>query len=277
MYLDSDSFDLIPYIQLALVASGKSLLHAAAIEYNGEVYLFPSISGGVGKTALIGNLLKKNPSFKMLGDDYVIVSATGKAFSYPKPMFLYEYHSSIYGKKTLDGKGPIKLPTQSRRIKLSIRRIIPFRKNLKTLMTYVFNNNYLNSIFFENQPYVQVLPEIVFGLARIYSSGKLRNVIQMQRYSGNEIKIKKSESSGLNNSMYSTLHYELREFWDPIYDFGRYDQMDLSEYYSSTKSILTSAFEGVPTYTLLVPEESNISWSEEIAHFINRHIHNESD
>jgi hypothetical protein len=276
LYISADNFDVIPYIQLAFSSIGKSFLHAAAIDFKGDIFIFPSISGGVGKTALIGNLLKANPIFNMLGDDYIIVSSGGEVNAYPKPMFLYDYHSSIFRDTTIGVHEQLKIPSLSRKIKLAIKRVIPFRKSLKLFITTFIKNEYFNKIVLENQPYAQVLPEKVFGRDRISSSGKLRSIIQLQKYSGDELKMQKSESSGLINSMYSTIHFELREFWDPIYDFGRYDQMDMPEYYSNTRNVITSAVKDISAYTLFVPEKTNKIHSVEIAAFISKHIHNES-
>jgi hypothetical protein len=277
LYLSADSFDVIPYIQLAFSSIGKTFLHAAAIDFKGDIIIFPSISGGVGKTALIGNLLKANPIFKMLGDDYVIVSSRGEVNAFPKPMFLYDYHRSIYGDRASGVQAQVKIPSLLRKIKLSIKRVMPFRKSLKLFTTTFIKNEYLKKIVLENQQYAQALPENVFGRDRISSSGNLRSIIQLQKYSGDELKMQKSESSGMINSMYSTIHFELREFWDPIYDFGRFDQMYLPEYYSNTRNVITSAVKDISTYTLFVPEKTYKIRSIEIAEFVSNHIHNESD
>lgn len=84
---------LVIALQLSLLECGHSLLHAAALEKEGEVLLFPSW-GGVGKTATVCRFIREH-GWRLLGDDLVIIGG-GKVLPFLKPFVIYPYHKDLF-------------------------------------------------------------------------------------------------------------------------------------------------------------------------------------
>jgi len=84
---------LVIAVQLSLLSCGFSLLHAAAVEKNGEVLLLPSW-GGVGKTATVCRFIREY-GWRLLGDDLVIIGQ-GKVLPFLKPFVIYPYHKDLF-------------------------------------------------------------------------------------------------------------------------------------------------------------------------------------
>lgn len=74
---------------LLFFGEGTGLLHASAVEREGQAVLFPS-TGGTGKTTL-SLLLVKRHGFKYLADDIALVTADGQVHLYPRYIMIYAY------------------------------------------------------------------------------------------------------------------------------------------------------------------------------------------
>ena len=79
---------------LLLFGNNTGLLHASAIEQNGNAVLFPS-TGGVGKTTL-SLLLVSQYHFNYISDDISLVSDDGFVFFYPRKIMMYPYSFQGY-------------------------------------------------------------------------------------------------------------------------------------------------------------------------------------
>lgn len=84
---------LIILLQLSLISCGCTMIHGAAVEHNGNVYLMPSW-GGVGKTATVCEFVR-NQGWKLLGDDLIIIQ-NGNAYPFLKPFVIYPYHKELF-------------------------------------------------------------------------------------------------------------------------------------------------------------------------------------
>lgn len=84
---------LVIAVQISLLSCGYSLLHAAAVEKDGEVLLLPSW-GGVGKTATVCRFIREY-GWRLLGDDLVIIGQ-GKVLPFLKPFVIYPYHKDLF-------------------------------------------------------------------------------------------------------------------------------------------------------------------------------------
>lgn len=84
---------LVIAIQLSLLECGYSLLHAAALEKDGQVLLLPSW-GGVGKTATVCRFVREY-GWRLLGDDLVIIG-DNEVRPFLKPFVIYPYHKDLF-------------------------------------------------------------------------------------------------------------------------------------------------------------------------------------
>lgn len=89
-------------IQMALAATNKTFVHAAAFSVEGKGLLLPAF-GGIGKTFIVGRAVREK-GVKMLGDDLVILSKSGYVFPYARPFCLYRYHRSVFSQYYRDNR-----------------------------------------------------------------------------------------------------------------------------------------------------------------------------
>ena len=85
---------LMVSLQIGLLKNDCVLIHGAAVAKNDGATLFPSW-GGVGKTAIINELVKKF-DYGLIGDDFFILESNGTVYNFPKPMVLYPYHKDLF-------------------------------------------------------------------------------------------------------------------------------------------------------------------------------------
>jgi len=79
---------LEPLMYYKLLKAGVIMLHASAVEREGNVYIFCGVSGS-GKTSLAFRL--SNDGYSFLGDDAIFISRTGEVFSYAKRVHYFSY------------------------------------------------------------------------------------------------------------------------------------------------------------------------------------------
>lgn len=83
------------FINIILAKENITMVHAAAVADNeNNVILLPG-PGGVGKTTIINHLIKEM-GYKLLGDDIVGISSTGKCYAFPRKFVLKKYHLQTY-------------------------------------------------------------------------------------------------------------------------------------------------------------------------------------
>lgn len=83
-------------VQLSLLDSDWTLLHAGAIAVNGQGIVLPAF-GGIGKTMILGLLLEDlEDDTQLLGDDLVFLSRQGHLVAYPRPFCFYAYHREVF-------------------------------------------------------------------------------------------------------------------------------------------------------------------------------------
>ena len=85
-----DTLFLRPLIFFKLKDKGKIMIHGGGVSKKDKAYIFPG-RGGVYKTSLIMNLIKK-ADFSYLGDDWIILDES-KIFNFPVhfPLFNFTY------------------------------------------------------------------------------------------------------------------------------------------------------------------------------------------
>ena len=84
---------LVIAMQLSLLGCGHTMIHAAALEKDGQVLMLPSW-GGVGKTATVCRFVREY-GWRLLGDDLVILG-NGQVKPFLKPFVIYPYHKDLF-------------------------------------------------------------------------------------------------------------------------------------------------------------------------------------
>jgi hypothetical protein len=162
-------------IQLALLPRGASLAHAAAVEKDGRGVLLASW-GGVGKTAIVSRLIKRW-GWKLLGDDFVILSKTGYCYGFPKPMVLYPYHRELFPEVFSGGKGPW-APTVANSFLSKLALLIkPALRRTPRLLRLARAYNPQS---------VRILPSDVFGKESLSSRARITKAVWLERVVGRQ-------------------------------------------------------------------------------------------
>jgi dolichol-phosphate mannosyltransferase len=99
-------------LRFLLVSKGYVLLHSASLAVDGRATLL-SAQTDTGKTSTVIRLVRER-GYTFLSDDMTIITADGRALSYPKPMTLSYHTMSAIAGKDLKGRQRAALAIQSR-------------------------------------------------------------------------------------------------------------------------------------------------------------------
>lgn len=91
---------LEPIINYRLAQDGACLVHAACFRINGRGVLVCGYEGS-GKTTTLLNMLERGADY--LSDEMTIITADGRAMSYPTPLSLQDYNMNRYLSRRLSG------------------------------------------------------------------------------------------------------------------------------------------------------------------------------
>jgi hypothetical protein len=171
IYCDYPSLEWIVWsLQIMLLKTNRTFVHAAGLEKGGKVYVFAG-SGGVGKTSLT-NYFVRILEWNLLGDDFVILSKDGMVYGFPKPMVVYPYHREIFPDIFISGKGPL-FPNQlSSLINWSIPYIKTLLRQFPKALQFARDVNPLSAC---------LSPSSVYGRQKIALQGKVGVLIWLER------------------------------------------------------------------------------------------------
>lgn len=79
-----------PIFNYFAVDEDRCLIHASAVNYNGETMVFAG-EGGVGKTSMLLSTPKEDAEF--FGDDFIGIDAEGNIYPYPKKIMMYGHNT----------------------------------------------------------------------------------------------------------------------------------------------------------------------------------------
>lgn len=106
-----------PLLRWTFVKKGYALVHGATIAFGDKAYMITARTD-TGKTTTLLKILayqrRNSDQAAFLSDDMTIVSATGTAMTYPKPLTISYHTLKAVNADTLDFKEKITLPFQSR-------------------------------------------------------------------------------------------------------------------------------------------------------------------
>jgi len=236
-----------PFIHLQLLKKGFTFIHAAAVNYNSQGIIFPAW-GGTGKTSLSAVILDKKKT-KFLGDDFVIISKTGKIYSFPQPFSLYYYHASLFSdtfkhkKKILVGPKGLELIKCLRHIAKPLLLKFPKAEDIAKRFS---------------PDYMAVPVEHVIAKNKISDQVDLKKIIFLTKYSGNNISIEICNKEEIIKKIVGILHYEFEEalflkWFTVLSSFGI---IDLADCFLNMKKILNSGLDKLEYFQVMIPDKS---------------------
>ena len=249
-------------LQLNFLKKNCTFLHAGAFSYQGKGILLPAW-GGTGKTLAIGNLIKEE-RVGFLGDDFVIISANGKIYNFPRPLVLYSYHAGTFPK--VFRKSLIVKLSLLEKIRSEARKVAkPFPK----LRQWGYRILPRGAI---SVPVERVVPQ-----EKIKNSVPASIVLFLVRYSGSSLKTEPIDPQELSNMALGITHYELSlsNITQLLMVPAIFSLANLEEYFSKPKKIFQSFLEKTKCQKILIPTKtSGDEVSEYLFKIVKSHLAN---
>ena len=167
---------LVIAMELSLLATNHTWIHAAALEKDGSVLLLPSW-GGVGKTATVCRFVR-NYGWRLLGDDLIIVGEQG-ARPFLKPFVIYPYHRDLFPE--LFSQGEKKIVTNLA-VSSMMSRAIPTVKRVLRMFPRV-----LAFLRKHNPQSMRVLPHRLFTPEQLSEGGSPAKMVWLERSMKQEV------------------------------------------------------------------------------------------
>ena len=252
VFADTPNFLITLYIQLLLCHSGYSMVHAAAVmDENGAVTLFTG-AGGVGKTALVGKLVKEH-GYKCLGDDIVLLSQDGMCRSFPRSFVLKEYHRQVFGDvfKSRNIRRGV-----SHKLKRAIVDNAPFVGLLKKALRGSRIYSAIGMAVNRNEYEACVPMESILGRGKIAEIGPVERIVLLTRYLGDEYKRETTSGASLARIMLAILHREWSSSLDHVFALGALELVDVPSYFERTVRIIQSCIGDKRREILYIPESA---------------------
>lgn len=161
---------LVILLQISLLEIGYTLLHAAALEKDGEVLLLPSW-GGVGKTATVCRFVREH-GWKLLGDDLVILGKE-RILPFLKPFVIYPYHKNLFPELFAAGKNHT---VKNIAVSSWMSKIIPCVKRM--LRPFPMILAFLRK---HNPQSMRVPPQRIFRKDQLSSGGIVKKIVWLER------------------------------------------------------------------------------------------------
>lgn len=221
---------------------GQVFIHSAGLSIDGGGVLFPGF-GGVGKTAIITEALKRDSNTLLLGDDLVLGDEKGYLHSYPRPFCIYPYHIPLFEPFMKNENIKIKPLTFPNRVV----------KKIKTLLDIHDDVAY---------QYKTISPYKVIGQDRVAQEPiPLKQVYMINRHRG----IKKLEvvpvtsTESVADYCVNILAYEWNAYFRIISQLYAHRLEALDGYYSFQRRILTKCLSNATkVMELRIPEHYGV-------------------
>lgn len=264
VFADTPAMLINMLIQLILAEQGMTMVHAAAAaDPQGNVLLLPG-PGGVGKTALIGQLVQDH-GYKLLGDDIVILSKQGDCYSFPRSFVLKPYHESVYP-ALFEGLG-ITARQQAKKYTPGVgRRMMQFAADnmpLKGVLRSVLRHAgrldaAQQAVNGSRKPSLlaAVPVEQVLGDHCVAARGRVSRVVFLERYTEALSSITPVSRQAMVSRMAGIIHHEwvdhMRHFWT----LASCELFDSQAYFQQITRTMHQSLAGVDCTLLTIPEDA---------------------
>lgn len=252
---------LVIAVQLALLNCNHSLIHAAALEKNGEVLMFPSW-GGVGKTATVCRFIREY-GWRLLGDDLVIIGE-GRVLPFLKPFVIYPYHKDLFPELFNNGENhTVKNLTLSNMMSRMIpgvkRALRPFPRVLAFLRKH-------------NPQSMRVAPRNIFAEKQLSKGGTPCRLVWLERSMKADICCSDITPNELASKAVSVSCVELfSSKLESVYHMCGCGMLTFDDVFLRMHQIILKTAETAPCGFLEIPASVSIT---EIGEIIHQHLKN---
>lgn len=240
---------IVILLELSLISCGCTMIHGAAVEYDGNVYLMPSW-GGVGKTATVCEFVR-NQGWKLLGDDLIIIQ-DGFAFPFLKPFVIYPYHKELFPEVFASAQNhTVKNNTISNLMSKVIPDVKRILRPFPGLLAYLRKHN-PQSI--RVSPYDLFLPE------QLSKGGKPIRTIWLERSCSDKVRLQSSDVSEIVSKTITVTSCEL--FASKLNNFYQMCGCGLFNYDETINrmyDIIFSTFNNTECFLLEIPMSVDIN------------------
>lgn len=280
VYADTPAMLINMLIQFLLVRRGITLVHAAAVaDTRGAVTLLPG-PGGVGKTALLGEWVKKH-GLKLLGDDIVAVSLGGMCYSFPRSFVLKAYHQSVFPEvfrrlHLSAGPPPEGARFSGRFARRTLNLLVdnmPFKGAVRHGLRKLGLLSHVRQSLAEPRPpaYLATVPvEEVFGPGCVAASGPIERIVFLERWATPNFTFDAMPADAMARRLFAIIHHEwvghMLHFWT----LGSMEVIDLGDYFQRMSRILDHVVADLPCARMRIPESAG---PDELMRFFTLHQH----
>lgn len=258
VYADEGAFLLNFFVNLLLVRTGTTMVHAGGvIGPDGSALLLPG-AGGVGKTALVTGLIRDH-GCRLLGDDVVLLTSDGRALSYPRSFVLKEFHRDQFPELFR------RVQEQERPWRTGVKRFLHENAPFKGILKAMLHRNGRLDHWHERldldalrKDCVAAVPvQTLFGADGIADEGPLRRVVFLERYGGNEIRLERLDHDRMAARLVSIIHHEWGPYFKEIFAMGSLEILDPKDYLAAVDRVVRSALRSRPCELLRIPEATS--------------------
>lgn len=234
---------LVIALQLMLLQSGYSLIHAAGVEKDGKVLLMPAW-GGVGKTATVCKFIRQY-GWHLLGDDLVIIGHN-KVKPFLKPFVIYPYHKNLFPELFDNGENHtvknLKLSSAMSALIPTVKRVLrPFPHFLAYLRKH-------------NPQSMRVSPHKIFQEEQISKGGTLFLAVWLERVPDEQQSLVELSPAQIVSKALTVSSTELfAEKLDSIFHMCGCGMFSYAETIGKMEDIMMALFEAVPCSMIEIP------------------------
>ena len=227
-------------VHLSLLRKNYSLIHSAAVEFEGRRYIFPAF-GGIGKTILVAAIVFAGG--KLYGDDLTIVN-NSKVLGYPIDFSVYPYHMPL-----------LKLNDHSmmRRFKITsmLNHITDFLERFNTRPVKFFSVA-LNAL---KVHCVNVPPRRIFGENYLAESRPVDAVYYLSRVvsENKDIKVDSIDPRALAAICANILLHEWHASVQYLQVYSALSTFSLVSLYNDTRRVFEHLFLACPCHSIQIP------------------------
>ena len=258
IYCDNFRIPLKFVVELILLNRDYSLIHSAAVQYNGKNYLFPAF-GGIGKTTTVSAVVYSGG--KLFGDDMNIVNET-EILSCPLDFSVYFYHLDILKIKNK------KIEYEFRKTKI-LDNIINFSKkyNSRIIKLLILILNSMKRESFD------VPPKKIFGENCIVEKGQIDEIYYLYRVENNlsEITVEIIDPSDLAEMCTNILFQEWHESMSILYTYSGLSTFSLNSLFLKIKNIFEHIFIHQECYQIKIPNNlDNLTYQKQLVSYLKK-------
>ncbi len=255
VYTDA-MFSFTGLIQQLFLRQGISFAHAAALQSPAGGVTILAGSGGVGKTALSGFLIKEK-GYKLLGDDMVALTESGVCLAFHKAFVLKEYHSSVYPELFATRKHMSLQRRVTRSIIWNLYANVPFRGIIDKFLKSKGIYNRIAFIPFIRRDYVDIVPaEQIFDAKCLGTQGLVEKTIMLLRCSDSDFSIEEKNGIWMARRIFAVLYEELENDLKRLLEMGAVGLEDLGVDFWRARVILEKAVSRAPSRVLRIPNKA---------------------